>query len=367
MPLRRLCGAERTAFFSFSRCDPLFYTSAMRPLTARVLKLLADAEFHSGEALAEALEMSRGSIWHAIRELEALGLDVYKVPGRGYRLSRPMTLLDAARVVHHLGALAPRFTLELFTSVDSTNTRLLQRAAQGADTATVVAVEWQSGGRGRLGRPWHTALGGGLAFSLLWRFGRGAGALSGLSLATGIAVARGVEALGAGGIELKWPNDILWGGRKLAGILIELQGDALGPTAAVIGIGINVRLSAADQATIGQPATDLEAACGVAPDRNLALARLLTELYNTLDAFGENGFAPLRTEWQRRHAHQDRRVKLLLPGGAEVSGYARGVGEDGALMLETRAGVRRYHSGEISLRFASAAKSRATQVADESP
>jgi BirA family biotin operon repressor/biotin-[acetyl-CoA-carboxylase] ligase len=321
-------------------------------LTARVLQRLADAEFHSGEVLAHALEMSRGSIWHAIRELEALGLDVYKVPGRGYRLSRPVSLLDAARVEHHLGALAPRFALELRTSVDSTSTRLLERAAQGAGTATVVAAEWQSGGRGRLGRVWHAALGGGLAFSLLWRFGRGAGALSGLSLATGVAVARGAEALGASGIELKWPNDVLWGGRKLAGILIELQGDALGPTAAVIGIGVNVRLSAADHGRIGQPATDLEAACGAAPDRNLALARLLTELHRTLDMFGENGFTPLRGEWQRRHAHQDRRVTLSLPGGAKASGQARGVGEDGTLLLETRAGIRRFHSGEVSLRSA---------------
>ncbi len=341
---------RRVAFFSFSRCDPLFYTPAMRPLTARVLQLLADAEFHSGEALADALEMSRGSIWHAIRELEALGLDIYKVPGRGYRLSRPLALLDAARVEHHLGTLAPRFTLELCTSVASTSTRLLERAAQGAETATVVAAEWQSGGRGRLGRAWHAPLGGGLAFSLLWRFARGAGALTGLSLATGVAVARGVEALGASGIELKWPNDVLWDGRKLAGILIELQGDALGPTAAVIGIGVNVRLSTADHGRIGQPATDLEAACGAAPDRNVALARLLAELHRTLDAFAESGFAPLRAEWQRRHAHQDRRVTLLLPDGAGVSGQARGVGEDGALLLETRTGTRRYHSGEVSLR-----------------
>jgi len=325
----------------------------MRPLTARVLKLLADAEFHSGEGLAGALEMSRGSIWHAIRELEALGLDVYKVPGRGYRLSQPVSLLDAAQVEHHLGALAPRFALELCTSVDSTSTRLLERAAQGADAATVVAAEWQSGGRGRLGRAWHTAIGGGLVFSLLWRFGRGAGALSGLSLATGVAVARAVEALGASGVELKWPNDVLWGGRKLAGILIELQGDALGPTVAVIGIGINVRLSAADHGRIGQPATDLEAACGAVPDRNLVLARLLTELHRALEAFGENGFVPLRTEWQRRHAHQDRRVTLLLPGGATASGDARGVAEDGSLLLETREGIKRYHSGEISLQAAS--------------
>lgn len=322
----------------------------MRPLTTRVLRFLADGEFHSGEDLAHAFGVSRGSVWHAIRELEALGLDMYKVRGRGYRVSRPVSLLDAARIRSHLGALAPRFSLELCTSVDSTSTRLLERAARGAESATVLAAEWQSTGRGRFARPWHAAVGGGLMFSLLWRFERGAGALSGLSLATGVAVARGLEALGASAVALKWPNDLLWGGRKLAGILIELQGDALGPTAAVIGVGINVYLSEADRARIGQPAADLETACGAAPDRNAALACVLAELHRVLELFGKEGFAPLRGEWERRHAHRDALVALVVSGGVRATGRARGVGEDGALLLETGAGIERYHSGEVTLR-----------------
>lgn len=327
----------------------------MRPLTARVLKLLADGEFHSGEALACTLEKSRGSIWNSIRELEALGLDVYKVPGRGYRFARPMSLLAESEIRKHLGPLAPRFSLEVNPTVDSTSTRLLERAVQGAPTATVLAAEWQSGGRGRLGRAWHGAIGGSLAFSMLWRFARGAAALSGLSLATGVAVARGLDALGATAIELKWPNDVLWRGHKVAGILIELQGDALGPTAAVIGVGINVRLTQADHGRIGQPAADLETICGCELDRNAVLARVLVELYPTLEAFGREGFDPVRRDWQRRHAHQDQLVTLMLPGGARIKGHARGVGNDGALILETRAGLERHHSGEITLRPASAA------------
>ena len=322
----------------------------MRPLTARVLKLLADGEFHSGERLATALEKSRGSIWHSIRELEALGLDVYKVRGRGYRFAKALSLLDEAEIRGHLGSLASRFSLELRPSVDSTSTRLLERAAQGAPSGTVIAAEWQSGGRGRFGRAWHAAVGGGLVFSLLWRFPGGAGALSGLSLATGIALARAIEALGAGSIALKWPNDVLWDGRKLAGILIELQGDALGPTAAVIGVGVNVRLTQTDHAGIDQPAADLEAACGIAPDRNLTLARILSEMHDTLDAFAREGFSPLRREWERRHAYQDKPVTVILPGGVKVTGRARGVGDDGAFLLETAAGLKRHHSGEISVR-----------------
>jgi BirA family biotin operon repressor/biotin-[acetyl-CoA-carboxylase] ligase len=179
-----------------------------------------------------------------------------------------------------------------------------------------------------------------------------------LSLAVGVAIARALAAAGVPGAGLKWPNDVLWQNGKLAGILTELAGDALGPTAAVIGIGLNVRLSQATRARIGQAAADLETACGAAPDRNALLARLLIELGRTLEAFEKDGFAPLRSEWQRLHALQDRRVTLLLPDGARRSGSARGVAEDGAFLLETRGGVERFHSAEVSLRPASAGKAK---------
>jgi len=328
----------------------------MKPLTAGVLARLADGGFHSGEALARSLEVSRASVWNAVRDLEATGIEIYKVYGRGYRLPYPVTLLDRAAVERHLGAHAGRFTLDIRDTVDSTNTRLLERAAAGAPGAMVLAAEWQSGGRGRLGRAWHAGVGEALTFSLLWRCARGAGALSGLTLAVGVALARALMAAGAGSVALKWPNDVLWRGAKLAGVLTELQGDALGPTAVAIGIGINVRLSEATRARIGQAAADLETACGAAPDRNQLLAGVLIELDRLLEAFAQEGFAPLRDEWQRRHAQQGRRVTLTLPDGTRRSGRARGVAEDGALLLETRSGTQRFHSGDVSLRPASADK-----------
>ena len=323
----------------------------MKPLASSVLRRLADGEFHSGEALARALDVSRASVWHAVRELEGAGLEIYKVHGRGYRLPQPLVLLDRAAVERHLGAHAGRFTLDVRDAVDSTNTRLGELGAAGAASGTVLAAEWQPGGRGRLGRAWHAGLGEALTFSLLWRFPRGAAALSGLPLAIGVALARALEAQGAGPVGLKWPNDVLWRGAKLAGILIELAGDALGPTAAVIGIGINVRLAAATRERIAQPAADLETACGAVPDRNRLLAGVLAELGGLLDAFSREGFAPLSAEWLRRHAHQGKRVTLLLPDGSRQAGRASGVAEDGSLLLETRAGIiKRFHSGEVSLR-----------------
>jgi BirA family biotin operon repressor/biotin-[acetyl-CoA-carboxylase] ligase len=336
----------------------------MKALTSSVLKRLADGDFHSGEALARGLDISRASVWNAVRDLEATGIEVYKVHGRGYRLPYPVTLLDRAAVERHLGASAGRFTLDVRDTVDSTNSRLLERAAAGTPGGTVIAAEWQSGGRGRLGRAWHAGVGEALTFSLLWRSARGAGALSGLTLAVGVALARALAAAGAESVALKWPNDVLWRGAKLAGVLTELQGDALGPTAVVIGVGINVRLSEATRARIGQAAADLETACGGAPDRNRLLAGVLIELNRLLEAFGRGGFAPLRDEWQRHHAQQGRRVTLTLPDGTRRSGRAQGVAEDGALLLETRSGTQRFHSGEVSLRPASA-KGKTNETADK--
>ena len=322
----------------------------MKPLTAGVLARLADGGFHSGEALARSLEVSRASVWNAVRALEATGIEVYKVHGRGYRLPYPVSLLDRAAIERHLGASAGHFALDIRDAVESTNSVLLESAANGAPGGTVLAAEWQSAGRGRLGRAWHAGVGEALTFSLLWRFARGAAALSGLTLAAGVAIARALESIGAQDVALKWPNDVLWQGGKLAGMLTELHGDALGPTAVVIGVGINVRLSDATRSRIDQAAADLEVACGSAPDRNRLLAEALRELDRVLGAFGRDGFAPLRAEWQQRHAQQDKRVTLLLPDGTRRGGHARGVADDGALLLETASGTQRIHSGEISLR-----------------
>ena len=162
----------------------------------------------------------------------------------------------------------------------------------------------------RAAAPGSAGLGGGLAFSLVWRFAQGAGALSGLSLAVGVALARGLNALGGPRVGLKWPNDIVAGGGKLGGILIELAGDMLGPSTAVIGTGINVRLSRGVRAAIDQPAVDIESMLDAPVDRNALLAGLLVELDRALAVFAVDGFGPFRSEWESLHAHQGKAVTL---------------------------------------------------------
>ncbi|MDO8437257.1 MAG: biotin--[acetyl-CoA-carboxylase] ligase [Nitrosomonadaceae bacterium] len=327
----------------------------MKPLTFSVLRLLDDGEFHSGVAIARNLGVSRASVSLALRGLDEVGLVVHKVHGRGYRLPDPMQWLEREVILQHLDMEAKTFRLEILDTAESTNSLLLQQAAMemsssGSGGVRVVATELQTGGRGRRGREWHSGLGDGLTFSLLWRFQQGANLLSGLSLAVGVAIARVLQSSGIRGAVLKWPNDVLFHYRKLAGILIELQGDMLGSTVAVIGIGMNLRLSDGMKARIDQGATDLFSITGEMPDRNKLLAALLVELVTVLREFERQGFAPFREEWVHCHGFENKCVTLHLPDGSSQEGVVHGVGEDGSLLLHTPAGNRGYSSGEITLR-----------------
>src|SRR5512139_2476719 len=180
-----------------------------RPLTFALLRLLADGEFHSGEVLAQRLGVSRASVNNALHGIEHYGLTLHSVRGRGYCLVNSPQWLDVARIQSQLAKDAGEFHIEVADSATSSNTVMLQRAARNAASRSVLAVEWQSGGRGRLGRTWHSGLGNALTFSLLWRFECGLAGLSGLSLAAGVALIRALRQCGVNGARLKWPNDVL--------------------------------------------------------------------------------------------------------------------------------------------------------------
>lgn len=322
----------------------------MQAETFELLRLLADGRFHSGAAVARELGATPAVLQRALRELEAFGLRYVRARGHGYRLAEPYDYLDAAAVQAQLGARAHHFRLELLDACASTNTLLLERARAGAPSGSVIACELQTAGRGRRGNIWLSGLGGSLTFSLLWRFARDAAGLSGLSLAAGLALARALAALGIAQVQLKWPNDLLHAGRKLGGILIEVHGDGPGSTAAVIGVGLNVRLCPNLRDAVTQAVTDLASISVPVPRRNRLLAVALIELVQVLEQFAGQGFAPLRQEWIARHAHQGKAVTLSSGDGNTVSGRAAGVAEDGALLVETARGMEQFVSGELSLR-----------------
>lgn len=268
------------------------------------------------------------------------------VDRKAIQYSRGMHLaphLDLAALSFALGDAACRFDADLLPSCDSSNAVLLARAEAGAPTGTVVIAEIQTAGRGRRGRPWLSAPGDSLTFSLLWRFAPGTSP-AGLSLAVGLGVAIALEKVGAGETALKWPNDLLRDGKKLGGILVELVPGA--PHAAVIGIGLNLRLPAA----MPNDLREQSAALDVSIDPNQLLAILLIELRAVLENFAQHGFATLRSAWQARHAFENAPVRLFSDFAPPRDGICRGVAVDGALLFEADGQVERILSGEISLR-----------------
>lgn len=317
-----------------------------------VLDTLADGAFHSGEDLARAIGTSRAAVWKIVRGLQARGFDVHSVRGRGYRLGSAVEWLDATaiRAAIPADALESIDAIDVLPSVDSTNTWLTARAKAGAPAGAVCLAEAQSAGRGRSGRHWHSPAGANLYLSLLWRFGFAPAQLSGLSLAVGVAVVHALERFGVADIGLKWPNDVVAGGRKLGGVLLEFGGESGGPCHVVIGIGINLHMPASAVTAIDQPWTDFAALGGGAVSRNRLAATLIGELAATCRRFADSGFAAFTAEWQRYDIAMGQAVRLSWPGHA-VEGVARGVDATGALLLEADGTCRSFAVGELSLRL----------------
>ncbi len=326
-----------------------------------LLRQLADGAFHSGEDLAATVGLTRARVSQLLKEAESAGLALERIRGRGYRLLAAPDFLSADIIRAALSEYVrknpsiPLLGIEVVDEIGSTSTELLRRMQRKDIHASVLAAEWQTAGRGRRGRKWTAVAGGSLTFSLGWRFEQGAGYLAGLSLAVGVAVIRALEAEGLPGVELKWPNDLIHRHLKVGGILVELNGDALGPSTVVVGIGLNVRMPVAAKRDIEQPVSDLTAVAGrgaLPIDRNRLLARVVAELAQAFTAYADSGFPPFAAEWQRRHAYQGKPVRLLLPDGASVKGTVAGVDSTGALVLADGPRRARFLSGEISLRRA---------------
>lgn len=319
-----------------------------------ILRLLDDGEFHSGVLLARQLQCSRAKISKALKDVDVLGIDLTKLCGRGYRWENPVLWLNANSIFRDFGINSKFFDLKIFDFVDSTNNFLLsdlEKKQSNIDRIPVAIAELQTNGRGRLGRSWYSGLGDSLTFSLRWRFEHGISALSGLSLVIGVAIIRVLKSFSINNVSLKWPNDILFYHQKLAGVLIELRGEIFGPSYAVIGIGINFKLSGIIKSSIEQKVIDLFTITGERMDRNLILGALLSELRNILTDFEKQGFTYFREEWISYHAYEGKAVYLTLPNSAVIEGIVDGVSDDGALCLITNTGRSSYTAGDVSVRL----------------
>lgn len=324
-------------------------------LNTTLLPLLADGEFCSGQDLADALGVSRTAVWKQLNKLEDLGLGIESVKGRGYRIPGGIELLNEAAIRSGLSeqACSQLDQLVIDEVVGSTNVEVLRRLGEGAAAGLVCTAERQSSGRGRRGRTWVSPFARNIYVSVAAEFSQGASSLEGLSLAAGVAVTRALEACSIPAVQLKWPNDVLYHGSKLGGILLEMVGDVAGSCQVVVGVGLNVAMPASSATPIDQDWTDVahiaESLKLPRPHRNTLLAALLNELLPLLNNFEEQGFAPWREPWQALDAHAGKSV-VLSSGDQQRAGIARGVNERGALLLETTVGVETVFGGEISMR-----------------
>jgi BirA family biotin operon repressor/biotin-[acetyl-CoA-carboxylase] ligase len=315
-----------------------------------ILHVLADGHFHSGETLAKSLGITRAAVWKKVHALEKLGLSVFRVPGKGYRLADPLQLLDAESIAEGLSP-AVRDRLKAITvldAVDSTNTWLSERS----DDPQVCFAEFQSAGRGRRGRSWVSPFAANLYLSLSWRFDEWPPGFTALGMVTAIAAVRALDSLGVQDVRIKWPNDLIAVGRKLGGVLIDIQGEPPGATRAVIGLGLNVRMPAAAAQDIDQPWMDLATLTdGQPPERNRLAAALVESLVSAMREFADAGFAAFSADWQALDLVAGRAV-ALHSHEQTVTGVAAGVDEQGALLLKTPQGLKRFVSGDLSLRIA---------------
>ncbi|EMH1379303.1 bifunctional biotin--[acetyl-CoA-carboxylase] ligase/biotin operon repressor BirA [Yersinia enterocolitica] len=309
----------------------------------RLIGILADGAFHSGEQLGEMLGMSRAAINKHMHTIREWGLDVFTVPGKGYSLPAPIQLLDEQTILSYL----PAGQVAVSPVVDSTNQYLLDRITELKSGDACVA-EYQQAGRGRRGRQWVSPFGANLYLSMFWRLEQGPAAAMGLSLVVGIVMAEVLHKLGAEHVRVKWPNDLYLNDKKLAGILVELTGKTGDAAQLVIGAGINLTMRESTTNVISQDWINLQEA-GVNIDRNKLTAELLSELRLAVVKFENEGLPAFISRWREMDNYLDRPVKLII-GNQEIFGIARGIDQQGALLLEQDGNIKPYIGGEISLR-----------------
>jgi BirA family biotin operon repressor/biotin-[acetyl-CoA-carboxylase] ligase len=312
---------------------------------------MADGRFHSGAWLGQRLGVSRNAVWKHIRFLQSRQVAIHAVHGRGYRLAGPIELLSETAITAGLPAVvrARIGRLDILPEIDSTNRYLMTRIADGAAAGDVCLAEYQSAGRGRQGRQWLSPFAANIYLSLLWHFPAAVEGLAGLGLVVGVAVLEACHDLGATAVRLKWPNDLVWQGRKLAGVLLELRSSAQGGSHVVIGIGLNVRMPGYGATAIDQPWTDLEQILSQPQSRNRVAAALLTQLIPALERFQQQGAAPFLARWRTFDDLLDRPISLHA-SGLVVDGIARGIDEYGALRVEHNGRISNYLVGDVSLR-----------------
>ncbi len=309
----------------------------------QILTALNNADnFLSGESLAQQLNVSRATISNHIDALEQVGVGIYSIKGKGYKLEKPVPLINGDSLLRQIDS-----RCFYFDEIDSTNSFILKHADE-LKSGDICISEFQSAGRGRRGRKWSSPYGSHLYTSLLWQFPQGMAQAMGLSLVVGCSLATVLKNLGLDDVMLKWPNDVYLEGKKLAGILVEMSGQADGECNIVIGIGVNLSMPSTAAEQIDQPWADVLSQQAL-PDKTEFVLALHQQLITDIKAFEANGLVAFIERWQNIDFYRNKAVKLLMADNV-VEGICRGVDTQGALLLEVAGEVKSFVGGEISVR-----------------
>lgn len=318
-----------------------------------ILQILADGKYHSGTDLGVIFGVSRAAVGKAIQKIELnYGLSVFAVKGKGYRLQQPLDLLDEKvirqKLTEQTSSQLSQF--EIFFDIDSTNHYLNNKSVDGAASGYLVLAEQQTSGKGRQGRTWVSPFASNLYLSLLWRFQYGPAHLGCLSLFIAVAIVRALNKAGAKDVGVKWPNDIYWNNKKLAGILLEMRGEFSGPSAVVIGVGVNIAMSTANKKAeeIDQPWVDVETIVGKKVERNDFTALVIEALFDVLNEMPEQQNQLLK-EWQQMDILKNKSVEVSFADKV-ICGEALGINKDGALLVRHKGKDIVCHSGDVSIR-----------------
>ena len=322
-----------------------------------ILNALNQPGFVSGQALGEQLGISRAAVSKHINSLQVMGLDIFKVTGKGYSLNNHAGLLNQTKIKQHFNQLTSQLksqpvNVEVHPIIDSTNSELMRRvqAKTALESGTVIVAEMQQAGRGRRGRVWQSPFGANLYYSYFWRLDDGLQAAMGVSIAVGLAVYDTIKALYDIELELKWPNDIYLNKQKLAGVLVELDGQPQGPCHLVLGIGINLQMPQSFSQHIDQAWTDLSQHTQQL-DKNELVASLTYHLENRLDQYRKSGLQTMHEQWNSLNAFAGECVELNT-GHRSWRGICEGIDPQGGIRIRQDGEVKSYYGGEISLRKA---------------
>ncbi len=309
----------------------------------QIFNILSDLNYHDGDTIGNKLGITRSAVWKAIKKLEEYGIEISSVKNKGYKLKEPLLLLNKERIEKEIND--PKMDIEVFENIDSTSTYLKKNF--NPNKRKICIAEIQTNGRGRMGRSWHSPFGQNIYLSYAYPIKKDISELSGLSLVLGIAEIAALKEIGIEEeIKLKWPNDVMYKGQKLMGNLVEIQSESYGETMAIIGVGINVNMIIGSE-IITQDWTSLRKITGKYIDRNKLCVALIHNLNFTLEKFTQYGLREFISKWHELDSLYNLPIKL---NNGEFEGIAKGINEQGNLLLELKNGeIKAFSSGEASI------------------